>query len=109
MVFASAYRIYSQMSGRRFDAAIRDAQARGFLSHAPAWSSTFRYLEDPNLTPLLKTLSGQSAAPLRAVETDFAVASIAVMMLVVTPVMMCVLTNLAWLRTFPHLWSYQRA
>jgi len=31
-----------------------------------------RYLENPELTPLLKALIEQSASPLRAIETDFA-------------------------------------
>ena len=32
----------------------------------------FRYLEDESLTPLLKDLIARSAAPLKAIEADFA-------------------------------------
>jgi transposase len=38
-------------------------------------NSVFRWLEHPSLTPLLKTLIEESAPPLKAVETDFAVDS----------------------------------
>ena len=41
----------------------------------PSFASNARYLEDPELTPLLKTLIEQSAKPLKVIETDFAVDS----------------------------------
>ena len=63
------------MSGRRAMTGFRDAQAKGLLEKAPSFTSTFRYLENPELTTLVKSLIEQSAMPLRAVETDFAVDS----------------------------------
>ena len=45
------------------------------LDKPPSFTSTFRYLENPDLAPLLKSLIEQSALPLRSVETDFAVDS----------------------------------
>jgi len=45
------------------------------LGKAPHYNSAFRYLENPALTPLLKTLIEESTSPLKAVETDFAVDS----------------------------------
>lgn len=46
---------------------------QGLVEKAPSPNSVFRYLERADLAPLLKTLMHESAAPLRAVETAFAV------------------------------------
>ncbi len=75
VVFSLASRSCSTMSGRRHASALRDAQARGLIEKAPSHNSTFRYLENPELTPLLKTLIEETAKPLKAVESDFAVDS----------------------------------
>jgi transposase len=75
VVFGATYRVYSTMSGRRFMSDLREAQANGLVTKSPSFTSGFRYLENPELTPLLKTLIEQSASPLKVVETDFAVDS----------------------------------
>ena len=75
IVFALVYKAYSTMSGRRFTGDLVEAQKDGLVSKAPHYNSAFRYLENPELTPLLKALIEQSASPLKAVETDFAVDS----------------------------------
>src|SRR3990170_5846553 len=75
VVFGLVFKSYTTMSGRRFTTALKEAQADGLISKAGHYNSEFRYLENPDLTPLLKTLIEQSASPLRAVETDFAVDS----------------------------------
>ena len=75
VVFGLAFRAYSTMSGRRFTTQLKEAQKTGLISKAAHYNSAFRYLENPELTPLLKMLIEQSATPLRAVETDFAVDS----------------------------------
>ncbi|MGA2158861.1 MAG: transposase [Dehalococcoidia bacterium] len=75
VIFALAFKVYSTMSGRRFTSDLLEAQNDGLLTKAPHYNSAFRYLENPKLTPLLKALIEQSASPLRAVETDFAVDS----------------------------------
>ena len=41
----------------------------------PSFASVLRYLEKPDLTPVLKSLIEQSALPLKSVECDFAVDS----------------------------------
>lgn len=74
-LFSATYKVYSTMSGRRFMTDMRDAKERGFTSAAPSYASTARVLENPELTPILKTLIEQSAEPLKAIETDFAVDS----------------------------------
>jgi transposase len=75
VLFGIGIKVYSTMSGRRAMTDFRDAQAKGLLDKAPSFTSTFRYLEDPDLAPVLKSLIEQSALPLRSVETDFAVDS----------------------------------
>jgi transposase len=75
MVFASTFKVYSTVSGRRFMSDLRDAQSKGHLSKAAHYNSISRYLENPTLTPFLKQLIEASSLPLREVETDFAVDS----------------------------------
>ncbi len=75
VVFGMTYKVYSTMSGRRFMSDLREAEANGLVTKSPSFTSGFRYLENPELTPLLKNLIEQSASPLRAIETDFAVDS----------------------------------
>jgi transposase len=75
IIFASTFKIYSTVSGRRFQSDLQEAKRRGFLSRTPSYNSVFRYLEAEALTPYLYQLISLSAAPLKAVETDFAVDS----------------------------------
>ena len=72
MLFAVGLKVYGTMSGRRAMTDFRNAQEDGLLSNCPSFSTAFRYMEDPTLTPVLKSLIEQSAVPLRAVEADFA-------------------------------------
>ena len=63
------------MSGRRFMTDLREAETKELVTKSPSFASNARYLENPELTTLLKTLIEQSAMPLKVVETDFAVDS----------------------------------
>jgi transposase len=75
VVFGAVYKVYSTMSSRRFMTDLREAEAQGFVAKSPSLTSGFRSFENSELTPLLKTLIEQSASPLRAIETNFAVDS----------------------------------
>ncbi len=75
MIFSSTYKIYSTVSGRRFATDLREAKQRGYLSHLPHYNSVFNYLESEALTPYLYELITLSAAPLKSIESDFAVDS----------------------------------
>jgi len=75
VVFGLVSKSYSTMSGRRFTSELKEAENTGIISKAAHYNSASRYLENPELTALLKSLIEQSASPLRAVETDFAVDS----------------------------------
>ena len=75
VLFGVALKVYSTMSGRRAMSDLRNAHDGGLLDKVPSFTSVFRYLENPGLTPILRDLIQQSALPLKAVENDFAVDS----------------------------------
>lgn len=75
VVFSAVMKTYSTMSGRRSASDIRQCAERGHLDTAPHYNSIFKYLENPALTPILKALIEESAAPLKAIESNFAVDS----------------------------------
>jgi transposase len=75
VVFGLVFKSYSTVSGRRFTSELKEAQETGLIAKVAHYNSAFRYLENPDLTPLLKALIEQSASPLKAVETDFAIDS----------------------------------
>lgn len=74
-LFASAFKVYSTVSGRRFMSDLREAKQRGYLTMMPHFNSISRYIESEELTPLLKQLIIESSLPLKSVEQDFAVDS----------------------------------
>jgi transposase len=71
-IFSVTFKVYSTVSARRFMSDLREAQTKGFISKTPHYNSLFNYLENPELTPLLKGLITQSSLPLKSVETAFA-------------------------------------
>ena len=75
MVFAGAFKVYSTFSGRRFMTDMNEAYAKGYVTRAPHYNTIFKYLEMPELTPLLKELVTTSSLPLAAIERNFAVDS----------------------------------
>jgi transposase len=74
-LFAMVFKVYSTVSSRRFSCDLREAHKRGYLSKEISGMKTNAFMENPALTPILKALVARSAAPLKAVETDFAIDS----------------------------------
>jgi len=74
-VFSVAFKVYSTVSQRRFMSDLRESHRRGFISKVPHFNSISNYLENPELTPVLRSLITQSSLPLKSVEVDFAVDS----------------------------------
>jgi hypothetical protein len=74
-IFATVFKVYSTVSGRRFMSDLAEAKRRGFLSMMPNFVSLTRYIESEEMTDILKQLITESSLPLRAVEFDFAVDS----------------------------------
>ena len=74
-VFSMVFKVYSTMSARRFSSDLREAHKRGYLSADVPGIKVCKFMENPDFTPILKALIAKSAAPLKAIETDFAVDS----------------------------------
>src|SRR3954466_144282 len=62
-VFACCLKVYTTVSGRRASTDMRDARDKGHLGHAPHYSAVARFLEDPEMTPLLKALIVETSKP----------------------------------------------
>lgn len=75
MIFSVVFKVYSQLSSRRFSTDLKDAEAKGYINEAAHYSSLNRYMEKASLTPYLEMLVEQSSAPLAALEDSFAVDS----------------------------------
>lgn len=67
--------MYGGMSGRRNQTDVREALNRGLLQKPVHYNTLSKYLEKPELTPILKQLIVESSLPLKAIEQDFAVDS----------------------------------
>jgi transposase len=74
-VFNIVFKVYSTVSQRRFMSDLREAHSRGFIAKVPHFNTISNYLENPELTPILRALITQSSLPLKSIETDFAVDS----------------------------------
>ena len=74
-IFATVFKVYSTMSGRRFMSDLTEAKRRGYLSMMPNFVSMTRYLESEEMTTILKQLIVESSLPLKSIEYDFAVDS----------------------------------
>jgi transposase len=74
-IFAIVFKVYSTFSSRRFSSDLREANERGYIATAIPGVKTTAFMENPAFTPILKTLVAKSAAPLKAVETQFAIDS----------------------------------
>jgi len=96
VIFGLVFKSYTTMSGRRFTSQLKEAQENGLISKAAHYNSSFRYLENPELTSLLKALIEQSASPLKAIEADFAVDSSG-------------FSTTTYDRWFDHKWGKQRS
>ncbi len=71
-VFSCCFKVYSTVSGRRFMSDLRDAQAKGHIGHACHFNSIFNYLDDENMTAVLRDLIARSSEPLSIIDHDFA-------------------------------------
>jgi transposase len=75
VVFAAVQRAYSGLSSRRAHSDVCSAADAGLIDGALSPKTLIRYLDDPKLTDVLRTLIRESAAPLADVESRFAVDS----------------------------------
>lgn len=75
LTHSAAMKVYTGMSGRRATTDIRECAAKGLIDVAPHYNSVHGFIERADIAPLLKALVEESAAPLKAIESNFAVDS----------------------------------
>lgn len=75
VIFATLFKIFSTLSGRRFTTDLREAQEKGYVTEVVHHSTIARCLESPDTTPILMGLITASSLPLQAMEEKFAVDS----------------------------------
>jgi len=75
MIFASALKVFTTFSLRRFITDAEIAKEKGYISKAPCYSTIGVYMEKPELTPIIKELITISSLPLATIETDFSIDS----------------------------------
>lgn len=71
-VYGATMKVFGTMSGRRSTSDLRACEDAGLMGHAPAYNTVSKYMEKPELLPLLSVLVNESARPLAAVERSFA-------------------------------------
>src|SRR6185437_4931038 len=74
-IFCGGFKVYSTVSSRRFMTDLREAHEAGLVSKPWHFNSVLNCIDDATLTPVLYDLVTASAAPLRSVESTFAVDS----------------------------------
>jgi hypothetical protein len=74
-IFSMAFKVYCMLSARRFMTDLDEAHEKGYISRPLHGIKVASFFEDDRFTPILKQLIGESARPLRSIETDFAIDS----------------------------------
>jgi transposase len=72
-VFGMTMKVYTGFSGRRATTDLEACANAGHMASAPHYNSISNYLEKAEMTPLLTALVEESASPMKAIETAFAV------------------------------------
>jgi hypothetical protein len=75
MIYAMVMKVFGGMSSRRAQSDLRAAEAKGHVDKAAHYNTVIKYFEDARLTPVLRALVTETAAPLKAVESHFTVDS----------------------------------
>lgn len=72
MIFACCLKIYLNFSSRRTESDLKMAQQLEYLNHAPHFNTILKYLNKPELRPILRQLIEFSAIPVKQLEEHFA-------------------------------------
>ncbi|MGI0141560.1 MAG: IS5 family transposase [Candidatus Micrarchaeales archaeon] len=70
MAFASALKVFTTFSLRRFTMDMKEAQGLGYIQNVPHYSSVALSMENPELTPIIKELITLSSLPLKTIENN---------------------------------------
>ena len=74
-LFCSTQKVYSQLSSRRAKSLFNNAQERGLLKQSPHSNAVNKFFNRKDLTPILQKLIAVSSAPLKKIESKFAIDS----------------------------------
>ncbi|MGI0058478.1 MAG: transposase [Nitrosotalea sp.] len=74
-IFIAIKKVYSQVSSRRSISLFGIDKEKGLITHTPHFNSIQNFLSNPIITPILHDLIAITSAPLREVETEFAIDS----------------------------------
>lgn len=72
MVFCLVHKVYTNLSGQRFQYDAREAQAKGLVSVTPSPNTLAEYMRETSLTKVLRHLVTLSSLPLAELENVFA-------------------------------------
>ncbi len=72
VIYCIALKNYTTLSGRRNSTDIQDAFEKGYLEKPLHYNTVFKYLQNEEITILLRDMIIASSLPLREVESDFA-------------------------------------
>ncbi|WNY24489.1 transposase [Methanolapillus millepedarum] len=75
MIFASAMKVYSTFSLRRFMGDLEIAYSKNCMSVVPCYSSIGHFMQREDITPILEELVRITSLPLNSIEKDFAIDS----------------------------------
>jgi transposase len=75
MVFASALKVFSTFSLRRFITDAKTATEKRYITKVPSYSTIGVYMEKPELTPVIRELIKITSLALASVENDFTIDS----------------------------------
>ncbi len=75
LFFASALKVYSQFSLRRFMSDLKEAKQKGFVERKPCFASVGHFIQKESLTPQIKELIQKSAIVLKNCESQFSIDS----------------------------------
>jgi transposase len=75
VIFCITLKSYTTRSGRRNHGEVDDAFTKGYVEKPLAYNTLFKYMQDEEVSFLLKKMITASSLALREVETDFAIDS----------------------------------
>ncbi len=75
LFFASALKVYSQFSLRRFMSDLNEAKQKGFVERKPCFASVGHFIQKESLTPQIKKLIEKSASILKTFDSQFSIDS----------------------------------
>jgi len=74
-IYAVVSKVYSTHSGRRFVNDLNEAKEKGFIDELPHYNTIFKFIENPELYPILMAMIERASLPLKDIESQFSVDS----------------------------------